>query len=572
MKANEFFIKPSFLPKNALYFATKPSLLQAPPHRARGRLSGRSRGRAHFPVDFARLYLYKETAFGKAKAIVMILDTYPSYQDFQKYLEKATVVPVGARVLADTETPVSVLSRFANASSNVFLLESAEGGERWGRNSFMGISARATVSVYGRDVVLRQGIREERTAHKGDPLAVLRGIMAPYRLAEVPGLPRFCGGLVGYFAYEMIHFFEPRVPDTLPPEQPLGEFMIPDALLIFDNVSHTLDIVALAFKADGAAEAVYGAARKRVQEILRVLSTPADAELHLSSRPVELPKPTHPKSYYTGIVETVKKHIYEGDIIQCVPSQSFVAPAPEDLTALYRAQRYVNPSPYLYYMKTENRTLIGSSPETMIRLDGRTACLRPIAGTRPRGKTEQDDRRLADGLLQDEKERAEHLMLVDLGRNELGRVSLPGTVQVTDLMMIERYSHVMHLVSNITSELEPQYDAFDLFRSSFPAGTLSGAPKIRAMEIISRLEDEPRGPYGGAVGYFAFDGNMDFAICIRTADIEHGRLTIRAGAGIVADSNPDSEYQETVNKAGAMARSLELLKIAQEKSRTVQSL
>ena len=282
-----------------------------------------------------------------------------------------------------------------------------------------------------------------------------------------------------------------------------------------------------------------------------------------------MPLPTHDPTYFKGIVEEVKKHIYDGDLIQCVPSQSFVAPAPDDLVSLYRAQRYVNPSPYLFFLKANSCTLIGSSPETMIRLDNRTATLRPIAGTKPRGKTEQEDRKLADLMLNDEKERAEHLMLVDLGRNELGRVSLPGTVQVTDLMVVERYSHVMHLVSNITSNLEPCYDAFDLFASSFPAGTLTGAPKIRAMEIIAELEDGPRGPYGGAVGYFSFDGNMDFAICIRTAIAEHGRMTIRAGAGVVADSDPDYEYRETVNKAGAMARSVELLRTAQREQGSV---
>ena len=264
------------------------------------------------------------------------------------------------------------------------------------------------------------------------------------------------------------------------------------------------------------------------------------------------------------MVAKVKEHILDGDVIQCVVSQSFVGPAPDDLVSLYRAQRFVNPSPYLFFFKCHGCTLIGSSPETLVRLDNRTATLRPIAGTRPRGKSEQEDRKLADSLLQDEKERAEHLMLVDLARNELGRVSLPGTVQVTDLMFVERYSHVMHLVSNAVGELEPGRDAFDLFQASFPAGTLSGAPKIRAMEIIADLESEPRGAYGGACGYFSFDGNMDFAICIRTAIIEHQRLTIRAGAGIVADSDPASEHLETVNKAKGMARALELLKQVQE--------
>jgi anthranilate synthase component 1 len=500
----------------------------------------------------------------------MILDTFPTREAFRDLLKDATVVPVGVKILADAETPVSVLSRFAGDHADLFLLESAEGGERWGRYSFMGLSARASVTVYRNDVVIRQGIAERRIAHRQDPLAVLRELMRPYKLAELPGLPRFCGGLVGYFSYEMIHFFEPRVPNTLPPEQPMAEFIIPDTLLIFDNTAHTLAVLALAFKEDGEPGALYDGAVARVHELLETLSKPADVAMHLSRRTVKLPEPARAADCFKGMVSKVKRHIFEGDIIQCVISQSFVGPAPDDLVSLYRAQRYVNPSPYLFFLKSPACTLIGSSPETMIRLDNRTACLRPIAGTRPRGSTEQEDRKNADSLLQDEKERAEHLMLVDLGRNELGRVSLPGTVQVTDLMIVERYSHVMHLVSNITSDIEPQYDAFDLFKSSFPAGTLSGAPKIRAMEIIADLEDAPRGPYGGAVGYFSFDGNMDFCICIRTAIVQHGRLTIRAGAGIVADSDPDYEYRETVNKAGAMARSLELLKQVQEKEANVK--
>ena len=495
---------------------------------------------------------------------MMLLDTFPTRDAFHDQLASATVVPVGATILADTETPVSVLARFAHDHPDVFLLESAEGGERWGRYSFMGVSARATVTVFRDDVVVRQGIAEQRLPHHGEPLAVLRELMRPYRLAARPGLPRFCGGLVGYFTYEMIHFFEPRVPNRLPSERPLAEFVIPDTLLIFDNIAHTLTVLALAFKDDAPEADLLRAAEARVRELLTTLRTPAPDPAPRARRRIERPRPVHEPDYYKGMVVRVKEHIHEGDVIQCVVSQSFVGPAPDDLVSLYRAQRYVNPSPYLFFLKARGCTLIGSSPETMIRLDNRTACLRPIAGTRPRGATEQEDRANADALLQDEKERAEHLMLVDLGRNELGRVALPGTVQVTDLMTVERYSHVMHLVSNITADLEPRYDAFDLFPAAFPAGTLSGAPKIRAMEIIAALEDTPRGPYGGAVGYFSFDGNMDFCICIRTAVAEHGRLTLRAGGGIVADSEPEYEYRETVNKAGALARSIELLQRVQE--------
>ena len=259
------------------------------------------------------------------------------------------------------------------------------------------------------------------------------------------------------------------------------------------------------------------------------------------------------------MVQKTKEYIRAGEIIQAVLSQPFSCTAPSDPWTLYRAQRYVNPSPYLYFLRFAENILIGSSPETMVRLENRVATLRPIAGTRPRGNTEQEDRRLADELLQDEKEQAEHLMLVDLGRNDLGRVAATGTVQVTDLMIVERYSHVMHLVSNITCDLLPECDAWDLLRATFPAGTLSGAPKIRAMEIISELEDSPRGPYGGAVGYISFDGNMDLAITIRTACISEGCLVVRAGAGLVADSDPESERVETVNKAMAIQRALHLI-------------
>ena len=494
----------------------------------------------------------------------MLLKKYPSREDFHKMTKEGSVVPVGMKILADKETPVSILSRFSETSPNLFLLESAEGGENWGRYSFLGISAHAMITVYCHDVVVRQGIEEKRIPHNNDPFSVLRSIIKQYSLAQIPGLPPFCGGLVGYFAYESINFIEPKVPNTLPPDAPMAEFIIPETLLVFDNIAHTLDMIALSYEGEEDIDKRYDTAVERVEEVHNTILTTNPNQVIQNKRPLAMPQPIMEAERYKEMVRTVKNNIYEGDVIQCVLSQSFVGPAPDDLVSLYRSQRYINPSPYLYYIKAHGCTLIGSSPETMIRLNQRSACLRPIAGTRHRGKTEQEDRRLADELLQDEKERAEHLMLVDLGRNELGRVSAPGSVQVTDLMIVERYSHVMHLVSNITSDVEEGYDAFDLFKYSFPAGTLSGAPKIRAMEIIADLEDEPRGPYGGAVGYFSFDGNMDFAICIRTAEARHGRLTIRAGAGIVADSDPDFECQECINKAGGIARSIEMLKNLQE--------
>lgn len=493
----------------------------------------------------------------------MLLETFPTRESFRELAASANVIPVAAKILADTETPVSVLARFQGSAESMFLFESVEGGERWGRYSFMGTQAKVRVQVFREDVVVRQGIHQDRIPHHGKPMDILRQIMAPYKLADIPGKPRFYGGLVGYFAYEMVHFFEPRVKNKLPPEKALADLMIPETLLVFDNVQNTLTVMALAFLKPGDnADTAYDHAKAKRDSILRILATPAPIpEAAQSSRDLT-PKPIISEQEFRDNVLSVKEHIACGDIIQCVISQSFVCEVPEDRLGLYRAQRHLNPSPYMYFLRMGGVELVGSSPETMIRLEHKKACLRPIAGTRPRGKTPQEDLSLADELLKDEKERAEHLMLVDLGRNELGRVALPGTVQVTDLMIIERYSHVMHLVSNIVADLEDGHDAYDLLPSAFPAGTLSGAPKVRAMEIIADLEKTPRGAYGGAVGYIGFDGDMDFAICIRTAILEDGRLTLRAGAGIVADSDPETERLETVNKAKSVARALELLKIA----------
>jgi anthranilate synthase component 1 len=493
----------------------------------------------------------------------MLLESFPSRDSFHELAKTANVIPVASKILADTETPVSVLARFQGLAESMFLFESVEGGERWGRYSFMGTQAKVRLSVFREDVVVRKGIHTDRIAHHGKPMDVLRQVMAPYKLADMPGRPRFCGGLVGYFAYEMVSFFEPRVKNKLPPEKPLADLMIPESLLVFDNVQNTLTVLALAFIEPGCdLDKAYDDAKARRDALLNILSTPAPVPATIPSHRDLEPKPILPEQDYRDNVLKIKEHIACGDIIQCVVSQSFVCEVPEDRLGLYRAQRHLNPSPYMYFLRLGGTELIGSSPETMIRLEHKKACLRPIAGTRPRGKTPQEDLALADELLKDEKERAEHLMLVDLGRNELGRVALPGTVQVTDLMIIERYSHVMHLVSNIVADLEDGHDAYDLLPSAFPAGTLSGAPKVRAMEIIAQLEKTPRGPYGGAVGYIGFDGDMDFAICIRTAILEDGRLTLRAGAGIVSDSDPETERIETVNKAKSVARALQMLKQA----------
>ena len=494
----------------------------------------------------------------------MLLNQFPTREEFVNLSRNANVLPVACEILADTETPVSLLGKFYRWQSDLFLFESVEGGERWGRYSFLGTSARSHIRVFPDVVAIRENDREEHIAHDGHPFQVLKARMQPHRPASVAGLPRFWGGMVGYLTYESVSFIE-AIPHQWPPEKPLAHFIVPDELIIFDNVRHTLTALIIVYLEDGqTAEAAYAQAANRLQDLLRRIATPTPAvetRLHRTDTPSCACKlqPVHPTADFETSVRRVKDYIRAGDIIQAVISQPFTCDDPPDLWSLYRTQRYINPSPYLYFIKLGPMAMIGSSPETMVRLENGVATLRPIAGTRPRGATDKEDRKLASELLEDEKEKAEHLMLVDLGRNDLGRVAETGTVQVTDLMVIERYSHVMHLVSNITCDLRPEYDAWDLLTAAFPAGTLSGAPKIRAMEIIAEMEHEPRGPYGGAVGYVSFSGNMDMAITIRTATIEDGRLTVRAGAGIVADSDPERERMETVNKAGAMERALDML-------------
>ncbi len=490
----------------------------------------------------------------------MLLQQFPDKNQFRRLAEQSNVIPVCVEILADTETPVSLLKKIYKNKKEVFLFESVEGGERWGRYSFMGASARSHVRVFTRHVEIKENGSVKQIPHNGKPLSVLRDLMSRYKPAQMPRLPRFWGGLVGYLTYEMVSFFE-SIPNLLPEDKPIAHFIIPDEVLIFDNVKNTLTVVVISFpdkKQD--ADQAYRSAIERIESLLQRLNLPLRETKNRPAIQTEyMLKAQLEPDTYRSMVKTVKKYIYEGEIIQSVISQPFVCDHPPDLWSLYRAQRYINPSPYLFFLHLNDTALVGSSPEVMVRLENRIATLRPIAGTRPRGKNEQEDRFLANELLNDEKERAEHLMLVDLGRNDLGRVAETGTVQVTDLMIVERYSHVMHLVSNICCDLQPEYDAWDLLSATFPAGTLSGAPKVRAMEIIAEMEKEPRGPYGGAVGYISFDGNMDMAITIRTAIIENGRLTVRAGAGIVADSDPERERVETVNKAMSIQKALELL-------------
>ncbi|MDD4736200.1 MAG: anthranilate synthase component I [Kiritimatiellae bacterium] len=487
----------------------------------------------------------------------------PGLEEFKKYAVEGNLIPVFQELLADMETPVSVFSRVAD-NEYAFLLESVEGGERWGRYSFIGIDPYAVFSVEnGKASLVRHGEKESCLPEEADagasPLMVLRELLAKTHPVQVPGLPRFYGGAVGYLGYDIAGEFE-HLPEPKGPEEwPDACLMLTDQMVIFDSVRHTMTaVVCVRPEQYETLEVAYADAQCRVKALTARLKKPCPMTyLPATGHPIRL-ESNMTRGEFMGMVEKAKRYIVDGDIIQAVLSQRFTTELPVQPLHVYRALRLVNPSPYTFFLKFGHRMLVGSSPEVMVRLTGREMELRPIAGTRRRGKTEQEDRALADELLADEKERAEHVMLVDLGRNDLGRLSRPGSVQVRDFMSIERYSHVMHIVSHVQSVLEDGYDAFDVIRATFPAGTLSGAPKIRAMEIIRELEPDRRGPYGGAVGYIGYDGNMDLCITIRTLQILGDRVSVQAGAGLVYDSNPEKEFEETQHKARAVVRALEV--------------
>lgn len=481
--------------------------------------------------------------------------------EFEQTAQTYNVIPVYAEILADMETPVSILKRFYDQHDTCFLFESVEGGEKWARYSFLGTSAAVEFKVYPKNIEVRDfsGVRE--VAHNGQPLDTLRKLMNHYKAYSAQHLPRFQGGIVGYMNYEMVSFFEPRLGYDFAADTLLAHFVIPGELIIFDSAHHTLFAIALAFKdAQPNAAAAFADAQQRLNKLLAEIQACAVADDRNGVPSVEykLEPSMKPETFRQMVAKTIE-YIGEGEIIQGVISQPFFCDTPPDAFEFYRAQRYINPSPYMFFVKIGAACLVGSSPETMVRLENGAATMRPIAGTRPRGLNEQEDLAFANALLADEKEIAEHMMLVDLGRNDLGRVAEIGSVQVTELMTVERYSHVMHLVSNIVCDLKENHDAFDLIKASFPAGTLSGAPKVRAMEIIKELEPTLRGPYGGALGYIAFSGNMDLAITIRTACFENGRIRVQAGGGVVADSVPENERQETINKSKSLAKALQLL-------------
>ncbi len=497
----------------------------------------------------------------------MLTTSYETFCELAQGVRNA-IVPVYLERLADVETPVSVLSRFA-ADEAVALFESVEGGERAGRYSFIGVHPHGLFTVRAGRPCYREAGGAERALEmpaSGVPLEALRGLLHGdgETLVPVPELPPLTGGAIGFIGYETVNTFEELPPPKSTPPTPDAALMLTDEMIVFDNLRHTVKLIVNVHTARFAGlDEAYADAERRVAALAERLAQPAPASA--LSAPVvpsgrrmplesELTRPE-----FCGMVERVREQIRAGECIQIVLSQRFTAPLQSPPLALYRALRLINPSPYTFFLKIGDETLVGSSPETMVKLEHGRASLKPIAGTRPRGKTAAEDRALADALLKDEKERAEHLMLVDLGRNDLGRTAVPASVQVRSFMNIERYSHVMHIVSEVEAMLDTKrYDAFDLLRTTFPAGTLSGAPKIRAMELIHELEPTPRGIYGGAVGYFSYDGNLDMAIAIRTLEIRGGRLYLQAGAGIVFDSEPASEYQETLNKAGALFQAVEM--------------
>jgi len=483
----------------------------------------------------------------------------PNASDFLELARQGNLVPVFREILADTETPVSAYLKIARGRHG-FLLESMQGGEKWARYSFLGAEPSAVFTSRAGTVQVTEAGRPDRTWATHDPLEALKDLLAAYRAVRVPGLPRFSGGAVGYVAYDAVRFFE-RLPATLPDDLGIPElyFIIPASLLVFDNIAQSIRVVVNVDLRDPATDPrrAYDAAVARIDELIARLDAPLRfPEAVPGVREDVAVRSNLSAAEYGAMVERAKEYIRAGDVIQVVLAQRLETPLSAAPFNIYRALRTVNPSPYMFYLELGEQTLVGASPEVMVRVEDGEVTVRPIAGTSPRGTQETEDRALEQALLADPKEVAEHIMLLDLGRNDVGRVATIGSVEVTERMVIERYSHVMHIVSNVRGQLAPGYDCFDALRATFPAGTLSGAPKIRAMEIIEELEPVRRGVYGGAVGYFAFSGAMDTCIAIRTMLIKNGTVYSQAGAGIVADSDPEREQAECLNKARGMLQAL----------------
>jgi anthranilate synthase component 1 len=488
---------------------------------------------------------------------------FPEFKDFERLATSGVrAVPVMRELVLDTETPVSVFQKLRSQGA-AFLLESVEGGETWGRYSLLAAGGRTRIVLQGGDLEVRVDGRTEHLA-AGDPLAGLRAFLARDRRAEVPGVPRFAGGAVGYLGYDLVRHFE-RLPDLAADdlELPLAQFLLAETVVVFDHLSHTVKLVHSApVGKDPRAE--YARAQAALAAVEALVKGPAPSG-HATRGPNPARDSSRPR-FVSGMgnerflagVATIRELIRAGEAVQVVLSHRLSRPFAGDPFDTYRALRVINPSPYMFYLDFGDLQLAGASPEVLVRVEGREVQVRPIAGTRPRGATTAEDHGLAAALVADPKEQAEHLMLVDLGRNDLGRVCDFGSVEVQDFHTIERYSHVMHLVSGVRGRLRPGLDCFDALRACFPAGTVSGAPKVRAMEIIESLEPTRRGIYAGAVGYVDYQGNLDTAIAIRTLVFHRGQAHVQVGAGIVADSTPEGELQETLAKAEALARAVEM--------------
>jgi len=472
-------------------------------------------------------------------------------------------IPLMREVLADLDTPLSTYMKLCAAPYS-YLFESVQGGEKWGRYSIIGLPAKKIITANANQITIKENGELVEEYNVDDPLAEIERVQKTYKVAEVEGMPRFNGGLVGYFGYETIRYIEPRLnkDDKNDKADPIGSpdvlLMVSDEVVVFDNLGGKLFIIV---HADPNNNDAFAKAHQRLDELVGTL-----ANKQIKKQKSNGSRTVNEKDFVSGFtqasyeaaVERIKEYIVEGDAMQVVLSQRLSIPFESEPVDLYRALRCLNPSPYMYFLDLDDFQIVGSSPEILVRLEDNMVTVRPIAGTRPRGKTEEEDLTLEKDLLADPKELAEHLMLIDLGRNDAGRVAEMGSVTLTDKMIIERYSHVMHIVSNVTAKLKDGMSAIDVLRATFPAGTVSGAPKIRAMEIIDELEPVKRGVYSGAVGYLSWNGNMDTAIAIRTAVIKDKTLHIQAGAGIVADSIPRNEWDETMNKGRAIFRAVSL--------------
>jgi len=485
---------------------------------------------------------------------------YPDKNEFLKLAMRGNLIPVYAEILADFETPLSAYSKIA-AGNYSYLLESVEGGERIARYSFLGSEPSLVFSSKANRITLLEG-NKTRSYNAKDPIEELRKILSAYKFVNVKGLPRFSGGLVGFLGYDMVRFVE-RIPDKNPDDLkvPDSTFMLTDTILIFDHVDHKIKVVSNAHIKDSPS-AAYDESIRKIDKIIGKLKRNSSEGIHTAAGRHKAGtgklKSNFTKKEFENAVVKAKEYIRKGDIIQVVLSQRLEIPMRSHPFRVYRALRSINPSPYMYYLELDDFHLVGSSPEVMVRCEDGMVELRPIAGTRRRGASEEEDAKLIKELLNDPKERAEHIMLVDLGRNDIGRVCDYKTVKVSELMTIEKYSHVMHIVSDVSGRLKKDKDAFDVVRAAFPAGTVSGAPKVRAMEIIDELENRRRSTYAGSVGYFSFSGNLDTCITIRTILVKGRKAYIQVGAGLVADSRPATEYEETMNKARALLSAIEM--------------